>query len=499
MKLPDTSPSTPSLHYPPLREWQQRCVDKAMQQLSPTRPHFLCQATPGAGKMLMSAVLAGLLLERGDVDFVLYLGPSRDVVSRAEQTLSEVTGLAMDGQLGARGGCYTYQSLRSRLQTLQQLGRQFRVLLIWDESHHAGRLPGTQKGANEWGQALLLLERNMALTLALSGTPWRTDGSCLPLLRYLDLPQGTQESESGEAALQQRLVPDFVYTLQQAVRDGVCRLPLIQLVDNRRISLTVTDPRSRKPKKQKQFTSIPRLLRGARVGYGDLLRHEAPMAYVLERGIARLSELRRIQPAAGGLVVASDIEHAEDIAEWLGDRGEDACLVTSQTPHAHSRLQAFRESAQAWVVSVGMISEGVDIPRLRVCCYLSHVRTEQHFRQVLGRIIRRMGEQDPDCHLVVINEPILRRYAHRIADDLPEEKAVVSVVPTEADGRGSSSSSSTGEQEAAEEPGEARDSVPDTAGVAFGSAASASTTAARWEQDMAFSRRFIAHIATLKL
>ena len=24
MKLPDTSPSTPSLHYPPLREWQLR-------------------------------------------------------------------------------------------------------------------------------------------------------------------------------------------------------------------------------------------------------------------------------------------------------------------------------------------------------------------------------------------------------------------------------------------------------------------------------------------
>src|SRR5690554_1979188 len=185
MRLPGTTPPASPLQHPPLREWQQRCVAQAVQQLSPTRRHFLCQATPGAGKMLMAAVLAGQLLQRGDVDFVLYLGPSREVVSRAAQTLSEVTGLAMDGQLGARGGCYTYQSLRSRLRGFQALGQQSRVLLIWDESHHAGRLPGTQQGANEWGQALLLLERVMTLTLALSGTPWRTDGSCLPLLRYL--------------------------------------------------------------------------------------------------------------------------------------------------------------------------------------------------------------------------------------------------------------------------------------------------------------------------
>ena len=32
-----------------------------------------------------------------------------------------------------------------------------------------------------------------------------------------------------------------------------------------------------------------------------------------------------------------------------------------------------------------MISEGTDIPRLQLCCYLSRIRTELHYRQVLGR------------------------------------------------------------------------------------------------------------------
>ena len=32
---------------PPLRGWQARCIETALQTLSEDRPHFLCQATPG--------------------------------------------------------------------------------------------------------------------------------------------------------------------------------------------------------------------------------------------------------------------------------------------------------------------------------------------------------------------------------------------------------------------------------------------------------------------
>ncbi|CAM4302782.1 DEAD/DEAH box helicase family protein [Vreelandella rituensis] len=500
MKLPDIQ-SSPHL---PLRDWQQRCLTQALQQLSPFQPHFLCQATPGAGKMLMAAVLAHQLLERGDVDFVLYLGPSKEVISRAEQTLAEVTGLMMNGKLGARGGCYTYQSLWSRLPVFQQLGAQYRVLLIWDESHHAGRLPGTQKGANVWGQALLILERCVTYTLALSGTPWRTDGKCLPLLRYLDA-QVSVDDEEDDSALKQRLVPDFVYTLQEAVRDGVCRTPYIWLIDNSHIQLTMTHAKGKKPPKQKRFSSIPHLLRHPGIGYADLLRHEAPMARVLTQGVAKLAALRQAQTSAGGLVVASDIEHAEEIAEWLKGQGEDVCLVTSQTPNAHAKLQAFRESSQAWVVAVGMISEGVDIPRLRVCCYLSRIRTEQYFRQVLGRIIRRMGLHDDDCYLFVVNESLLCRYAERIADDFPDDNAVVRVIPLEVaspmPGYGNTSpvmplDSVTLVEEAIPA------SVTEVAGIAFGTSTATtatSTVSSQWEHDVAYSQRFSKHLATLEL
>ena len=507
MKMRDKPPR--SAQHPPLRDWQQRCLTTALAQLSPEHPHFLCQATPGAGKMLMAAVLADQLLQRDEIDYVLYLGPSTEVVSRAEETLAEVAGYAMNGGLGARGGCYTYQSLRQCLRALQQLGAQYRVLLIWDESHHAGRWPGTQQGANEWGRALLLLERYMRYTLALSGTPWRTDGRSLPLLRYLDIPPADDEEygqTNDEAPLKQRLVPGFVYTLQEAVRDGVCRLPYIHLIDNRYIQLTLTHTKHKKPPQQKQFSSIPRLLRHPGVGYADLLRHDAPMNYVLTQGVAKLTALRRVQPMTGGLVVAADIEHAEEITEWLMDQGEDVCLVTSKTPNAHAKLQAFRDSTQAWIVSVGMISEGVDIPRLRVCCYLSRIRTEQHFRQVLGRVIRRLGLHDPDCFLFVLNESLLRRYAHRIANDLPDEKAIVSLVsPTSAPAAPGYGNTAPGTplDNVTRSDGETAEVDNEAVSLAFGASTTTTTAAAaakaQWEHDMAFSQRFIEHLATLKL
>ena len=127
--------------------------------------------------------------------------------------------------------------------------------------------------------------------------------------------------------------------------------------------------------------------------------------------------------------MASNISHAEDIADCLKQMGQTVCLVTSQTEGAHARLEAFRYGHTSWIISVNMVSEGIDIPRLQVCCYLSHVRTEQYFRQVLGRIIRRRHAQDDACYFYALNESTLRHYAYRLFDDLPDEHAAIQLDP----------------------------------------------------------------------
>ncbi|MCY1275230.1 hypothetical protein D9M70_238660 [compost metagenome] len=75
-----------------------------------------------------------------------------------------------------------------------------------------------------------------------------------------------------------------------------------------------------------------------------------------------------------------------------------------------------------------MISEGTDIPRLQVCCYLSRIRTELHYRQVLGRVLRRTGESDDQAWLFMLAELTLQGFAERIADDLPDDLAVLNAV-----------------------------------------------------------------------
>ena len=111
--------------------------------------------------------------------------------------------------------------------------------------------------------------------------------------------------------------------------------------------------------------------------------------------------------------------------------------MTNRTPDAQQVINAFRHSDCRWIVAVGMISEGTDIPSLQVCCYLSRIRTELHYRQVLGRVLRRTGEPDDQAWLFMLAEPTLRRFAERIANDLPDDLAVLSQVQIPAASPGS--------------------------------------------------------------
>jgi superfamily II DNA or RNA helicase len=67
-----------------------------------------------------------------------------------------------------------------------------------------------------------------------------------------------------------------------------------------------------------------------------------------------------------------------------------------------------------------MVSEGVDIPRLRVGVYATTVRTKMYFRQFLGRIVRRIPTlrtlQVAYCYLPA--DPTLTRLAEEIEDEI---------------------------------------------------------------------------------
>ncbi|EMY8183592.1 DEAD/DEAH box helicase family protein, partial [Pseudomonas aeruginosa] len=324
-----------------LRYWQSACIDKAINHYRRYR-HFFCQATPGAGKTKMAAELSRRLIELKEIDLVLCFAPSCQVVEGVRETFAKVLNRRMDGYVGAVGDVTTYQGMESKGEGFWSLFTQYRVLAIFDEIHHCAGCD-TAIG-NSWGNTIVSrVKNNATLTLALSGTPWRSDEKAIALARY--------SSEDG------RLARDFNYGLRQAVADGVCRAPRITLVDNQTFKVT---KRTGGDVVATQYNGIANLLESSPLCFEDVLRDPHVVKHILGLAIQKLISVRRHSPQAGGLVVASNVEHAKQIATMLSEMGESYCVVTTKTGYAQKIINQYRQGHATWIVAVGMVSEGTD-------------------------------------------------------------------------------------------------------------------------------------------
>jgi superfamily II DNA or RNA helicase len=86
---------------------------------------------------------------------------------------------------------------------------------------------------------------------------------------------------------------------------------------------------------------------------------------------------------------------------------------------AAEKLQEFTRSSQRWIVAVNMVSEGVDIPRLRVGVYATAAKTPLIFRQIVGRFVRTIPGRPPEpSWLFLPGDPVLRAHADEVEREL---------------------------------------------------------------------------------
>lgn len=110
---------------------------------------------------------------------------------------------------------------------------------------------------------------------------------------------------------------------------------------------------------------------------------------MIDSALDRLSQIREHQSNAGMLITAMDREHCEQITKYLGSKGvRDVVMIMHDTPGAADKIRDFERGNQRVLVAIKMISEGVDIKRLRIGVYLSNVLTQMFFTQFIGRFIR---------------------------------------------------------------------------------------------------------------
>lgn len=394
-----------------LRNWQREAIEAALEKFEASYSHFLCLATPGAGKTVMASALANILIKTGKVDLVLCFSPSTVVANDFKAELEAITGKRFCGGLGASGSSLTYQSMRYLDTQFWTLLETFNVFVILDEIHHCAG--DDTQNANAWGEQVLMnIQGKARYTMALTGTPWRSDAIPIALANYVSKDN--------------RLLVDYRYDLTQAIKDGVCRSPHITLFDNELINVVEN-------KNKRSFTSIAEFLFKSGLSYFEIITHNEIIREILKHGIIQLNKERRISPDAGGLIVAASVSHAGQIQLLLAELGESSEVVTYQEDDPESLIRQFKKSCQKWIISIGMISEGTNIPRLRVCCYLSLVTTELYFKQVLGRILRTQYSPVETGYLLVPAHPRLLEYSNRIAEEVPHYAVIKPLGESESD------------------------------------------------------------------
>ena len=416
-----------------LRDWQAeflpRCYRSMVQQIGKPQDEikaFMLHAFPGSGKTKAALILGALLKEQGFIEKIIVNVPSLFLKDQMEKEARKI-GLMLNKKRpfveGFDGLVTTYASIGYKskdtdslinAQIINDICKRSKVLVIADECHHLSQ-------EKRWGEAFELAYGNSVARLMTSGTPFRTDRGRLPWVRYsnneLDLsqphaysyPYGITKWNTKYCALGDRVVRDVVirswnsdvnFTLKEErggeiINEQEFNHKLTDNIDE--IYADVYDPATEE--RIEDNSRLRKLIKAARrsacIECGTD-RHPFGTEFIRKILIAaneQLDECRRSHEWAGGLIVCDNIEHANAIAVALKHwTNEDSIVVHTESGNSKRAIEGFKDAKNKkrikWLTSVGQVSEGVDIPHLRVGVYLTTTQSHLRWLQILGRVLR---------------------------------------------------------------------------------------------------------------
>ncbi len=380
---------------PSLRAWQRRALARAAGWHGGT---FLIAAAPGAGKTRPALVLARELLRARAIDRLAIACPTAPL-TRQWAAAAAAAGVSLQPDAAGLRTTGDFQGVAVTYARVAASARAYarectaRTLVIADEVHHLG-------DELAWGEGFERAFGRAGRTLLLSGTPFRSDDAPIPGIAY---------GSDGFA------IPDFSYSYAEAIRDGVCRRVVFVPFDG-----TLVWQSGERTIESSFDEALSRRERGRR--YRTAIAADLPegLPRILRQADRKLSELRDgAHRDAGGLVVAADSEHARLVAAALAEiSGAEPTVVLHRDSGAHERLRRFAGGRSRWIVAVNMVSEGVDIPRLRVGVYATTAKTAMIFRQIVGRFVRIGAGAGARSWLFLPAEPVLRGHADRIEEEI---------------------------------------------------------------------------------
>jgi superfamily II DNA or RNA helicase len=382
------------------RLWQERFLANYFARL---RTPYLLVASPAAGKTSAALYAAKRLLDEREIERIIVVCPTSSLLRQWAKSANK-HGVNLDPKWKSGGIkshydgiCLTYAKVITSTEILNFICNQAKTLIILDEIHHAAE-------DLSWGDSIEdAFGTSSNLILSLSGTPFRGDNHFIPFVKYDD---------------NLNVISDFNYSYGDAIVDKICRKSMFPALDgkaefyfNGKITYWSSFDETNTDKDVSQL--LRALLSDPAAGY---------LKDVLRKANLEINKIVENETYnAAGLAIGMDIYHANAIADLIKTiTGIRPDVVTSDDPDSDNKILKFQESNDRWIVAVKKISEGVDIPRLRVGVYATNILTEVFFRQFSGRFWRRKDEDSTDEWSVIFapRAPKLVEYMERIRQEI---------------------------------------------------------------------------------
>jgi len=421
------------------RGWQEEAIlefDLAIN--TPDNKSFFLDAAPGAGKSLFSGFCAQKAFHAKKCDFVVIVSPSVNIKDNFAAAWRDLgfsistnykPDLTNDLPKRFNGLSITYQGLTpaimSNFKRWADKGR--RLLVVFDEVHHSC-------GNNSWGFNAESLGRMASFIISMTGTPFRSDQEQISFLKYETL-------KDVDGVVFKVPVANYSYRYLQGLRDQVLRPVYFQFADGRaNYSVTRTNSNGIEETikhsylvSENEEAPVVRTLLDPKDS-DDFIRQ------MIREADEELDRIRKDHPKAGGLIVClpeSQKDDNEESKEFLkaqdrmvdrvariveevsSDKQYPTVVTSKDVDCAKEKIKKFKNGSSKWIVAIRMVSEGVDIPRLRVLVLACKPTSELLFRQMVGRVIR---VQDRDASeyakVFLMSAQTLKDFAEKFQDSV---------------------------------------------------------------------------------
>jgi superfamily II DNA or RNA helicase len=434
-----------------LRKWQLDAGQAAIERYRAGNLIFVTEACTGAGKTLHGCDVMNRLRLQGMADLVVVVTPSIATRIGWVERLNEIGFNATDrpelfSTTDFDAIVVTYGGVTAVDRALYIRPIHKGIASIVDEYHHG------EEDAS-WGAAIARVAQISSAMLFLSGTPWRSNGQIAVLAQHCNrFGQPYYQSD--------RVRADYAYTYKE---------DLEQRDDDRGtipVQFTFRESQHTDKSGKVEFLSNPHLdqmspenreiwIKDAmksdiRIGkhvktQGQIadfsLSGNALVRSMLNSGMESLRayrvKARSSVPVL--LVVAQSINEARALHNYIlnamtiDGRTVRSALIVSDKDSASLEISEVQVKCKSGlldvIVSVGMVSEGVDIPQIKGVVYLSAIMTALYIVQVIGRLLRRIRVNDAymDKRLndlpgffIAPAAPKLLAIARRIEDEISE-------------------------------------------------------------------------------